>query len=182
MSGRFSIKHAVYGQVRVNFRVATAAPTPGLSETQNAIAHAPVNAINKAKDVAGKRVGGEQGRDAVGAITDGDAPATSASKSAAKPAAPPGSASSSIAPGISATNADVAAASEASPAFRSFVANAKISGVFQGNPPRVMINGRLARAGEVVENALAVSFEGIDPDKKQLIFKDKSGATVTRRY
>ena len=161
-----------------------AQPSPGLSETQDAIAHAPVNAINKAKDVVGKRVGGGQGRDAVGAITDADQPASPVDKPAvAAPAAPQTIAGSrAIAPGVSATNDNVSAAAEASPAFRSFVANAKISGVFQGAPPRVMINGHLARAGDLVDSALGITFDSIDPDKKLILFKDKAGAVVTRRY
>lgn len=160
-----------------------APPTPGLSETQNLIAHAPVNAINKAKDVIAKREGSGQGRDAVGAITDGDAPAPPADKPAPHAAAPQTVAtSSSIAPGVSATNSEVMAASEASPAFRSFVANAKVNGVFQGATPRVMLNGRLTRAGDTVDTSLGITFDSIDPEKKTILFKDKSGAIVTRRY
>jgi pyruvate/2-oxoglutarate dehydrogenase complex dihydrolipoamide acyltransferase (E2) component len=165
---------------------APAAAGPALSETQAAIAHAPVNAINKAKDVAAKRVGGDQGRDAVNAIMDGDAAAAPAGKAAPKAPAAPAPAqvatSTSIAPGISATNADVGAGAEASPAFRSFVANVKVSGVFQGSPPRIMLNGRLVRGGEVVDGGLNITFDSIDAEKKMLLFKDKSGATVTRRY
>ncbi len=154
--------------------------TPGLSETQNAIAHAPVNAINKARDVIAKREASGQGRDAINAIMDSDAPTAPG----AKPAAAPQNfqTSTSIAPGVSATNDNVTAAAEASPAFRSFVANAKINGVFQGSPPRVMLNGRLTRAGDLVEATLGVVFDSIDPDKKLILFKDKAGATVTRRY
>jgi hypothetical protein len=159
-------------------------PTPGLSETQNAIAHAPVNAINKAQSVIDARSNSGQSRETVGAITEGDQPAPPADKTAViTPTAPQTVATSStIAPGVSATNDNVSAAAEASPAFRSFVANAKISGVFQGAPPRVMINGRLARAGDTVDSALAITFDGIDPDKKLILFKDKFGAVVTRRY
>ncbi len=160
-----------------------AQPTPGLSETQNAIAHAPVNAVNKAKDVITKREGSGQGRAAVGAITDGDSPATD-KPAAAKPAAPQTVATSStIAPGVSATNDNISAAAEASPAFRSFVANAKITGVFPtANPPRVLINGRTVRGGDVVDSALAITFDSLDPEKKLILFKDKAGAVVTRRY
>lgn len=160
-----------------------AQPTPGLSETQNAIAHAPVNAINKARDVVAQREDGGQGRDAVGAITDGNAPAASAEK-AARPAAAPQTVAgtSSIAPGVSVTNSDVAAAAEATPAFRSFVANAKVGGVFQGTPPRLLINGRTVRGGDFVDAALGITFDSIDPEKKTIIFKDKAGAIVTRRY
>jgi hypothetical protein len=161
--------------------VKSAAPTgPALSETESAIAHAPVNAINKAKDVAAKRVGSGQGRDAIGEITDEDTPAA---KSAAKAPAPPVATSSTIAPGISATNGDITAAAEASPAFRLFVANAKINGVFPtATPPRIMLNGRLVRGGDMVESTLAITFDSVDAEKKLLIFKDKSGATVSHRY
>jgi hypothetical protein len=157
-------------------------PTPGLSETQNAIAHAPVNAINKANDVVAKRVGSGQGRDAVGAITDGE-PATSPADKPARPAVTQTvTTTTTIAPGVTATNDNVSAAAEASAAFRSFVANAKIGGVFQGNPPRLLINGRTVRGGDTVDNGLAVTFDSIDSEKKLILFKDKAGAVVTRRY
>lgn len=160
---------------------AQAQATPGLSETQNAIAHAPVNAINTAKDVVGKREGSGQGREAVGAITEGETPAAPVAKSAEAPQA--GATSSTIAPGVKATNDDVLAVAEASPAFRSFVANAKITGVFGANETaRTTLNGRLVRYGDVIDSSLGISFDGYDYDKRQLIFKDKSGATVVRRY
>jgi len=154
-------------------------PGPALSETQSAIAHAPVNAINKARDVAAKRVGSGQGRDAISEITDDD---PSTAKAAAKAPAAPVTTSSNIAPGVSATNDNITAMSEASPPFRSFVANAKITGVFQGTPPRIMLNGRLVRGGESVDSNLAISFDSVDTEKKLLVFKDKTGATVSRRY
>ena len=74
------------------------------------------------------------------------------------------------------------ATAEATPAFRSFVADAKISGVFQGTPPRAFINGRLVRLGEVVDSSLGIRFDSIDPKTKNIVFKDSSGATVARRY
>jgi hypothetical protein len=83
--------------------------------------------------------------------------------------------------GITATT-EVEVAAEASAAFRSFVANAKIGGVFQGNPPRALVNGRTTRAGETVDGGLGIMFDGIDAERKLIIFKDKSGATVARKY
>ncbi len=71
---------------------------------------------------------------------------------------------------------------EAVPAFRSFVANAKVTGVIVGTPGKIILNGRLARAGDMVEPALGVTFEGIDGDRKLLVFRDKSGAVVTKKY
>ena len=87
-----------------------------------------------------------------------------------------------LAPGVTITTESVEAETEATPAFRSFVADAKISGVFQGTPPRAFINGRLVRLGEVVDSSLGIRFDSIDPKTKNIVFKDASGATVGRRY
>ena len=54
--------------------------------------------------------------------------------------------------------------------------------MFQGDPPRVMLNNRLVRGGDSVDSSLGITFERLDPEKKLLIFRDKSGAVVTRRY
>ncbi len=91
-------------------------------------------------------------------------------------------ATTDLAPGVTITTESVEAETEASPAFRSFVADAKISGVFQGTPPRAFINGRLVRLGEVVDSLLGVRFDSIDPKTKNIVFKDSTGATVARRY
>ena len=89
-------------------------------------------------------------------------------------------AQSQLAPGITATTTDVIAGAEASAAFRSFVGGLKISGVFQGNPPRALINGRTYRTGELVDIPLGVAFDSADADKKIVTFKDRTGATTTR--
>lgn len=170
------------------------APNPGPqtpSDTLNALAKAPVNAINKAQGVVDARRTSDQTR--VDALTSGEDLPAKPAKPATTPTTPPPGApavadkpavrtSGSIAPGVSATIADVEAVPDATPAFRTFVANAKITGVIGGTPPKVLLNGRLMRAGESVETALGITFDGIDPDRKLLIFKDKSGAIVTRKY
>ena len=92
------------------------------------------------------------------------------------------SATSELAPGITVTTDSVEAVPDANAAFRTFVANAKISGVFQGSPPRAFINGRLIRAGETIDAALGIRFESVDQSTKNIIFKDTSGATVSRHY
>jgi hypothetical protein len=154
------------------------APTP--SDTLNNLAHAPVNAINKAQAAVAKRDAAGQSK--IDDITD---------DLANKPATPvPGSTADvpktstgvmTVAPGITATT-EVTAQSEASAAFKSFVGSAKISGVFQGTPARAFINGRLFRAGEVVDGGLGITFDSIDAEKKLIIFKDKAGSAVSRRY
>ncbi len=160
----------------------TAAPTP--SEALNQLAQAPANAINKAQEaIAARRASGQNRVD--GAVLGeelADKPAVVPEDPAAKDAAlRTTTAVTTVRPGLSAT-VEIDAAVEASAAFRSFVANAKVSGVFQGTPARAFINGRVTRSGETVDGALGITFEGIDADRRQLVFKDKSGATVSRRY
>lgn len=91
-------------------------------------------------------------------------------------------ATTDLAPGVTVTTESVQAEIEASQAFRTFVADAKISGVFQGTPPRAFINGRLIRVGETVDPSLGITFESVDPKAKSIVFKDSTGATVARRY
>jgi hypothetical protein len=100
---------------------------------------------------------------------------------AAAPAPVPGT-GTLIAPGVTATSNDVTAAPRASAAFKRFVADARITGVFQGTPPRALINGRTVRAGEVVDLALGVVFDSIDSEAKTITFKDRAGNPATRKY
>jgi len=62
------------------------------------------------------------------------------------------------------------------------VADAKVSGVYQGSPPRAFINGRLIRVGQLVEEGLGISFSGIDAENRMLLFKDRTGARVSKHY
>lgn len=72
--------------------------------------------------------------------------------------------------------------SAASADFRAFVANADIGGVFQGTPSRALINGRIIREGQVVDDTLGITFERIDSVNKVIYFKDTTGAEVSRNY
>jgi hypothetical protein len=70
-----------------------------------------------------------------------------------------------------------------SAAFRALVVNMKVNGVFQGNPGRALLNGRMLNTGDIIENRLGVILAEIDSTKKLLIFKDtRTGATMSRRY
>lgn len=162
------------------------APTP--SETLNKLAHAPKNAIDQAQEViAARRASGQTRIDAASIGEDlPDKPATPATAASQPVKAPAKSATASTttttnAPNVSATTM-MEAAPEATVPFRSFVANAKVSGVFQGSPSRAVINGKLTRAGDIVEPGLGITFTGIDSERRQLVFKDKTGATVSRRF
>lgn len=169
----------------------TAAPSP---------AAPPTNPVAKAKAVTETRA---QAVAETAAPVAAAAPAAPSSAATATPSAPivtppattvpaPATASASaseaatarttIAKGVTATTALEQAGADASVAFRTFVANAKISGVFQGTPARAVINGRLARSGETIDPALGVVFDRIDADRRHIVFRDRTGATVTRRY
>lgn len=66
--------------------------------------------------------------------------------------------------------------------FRTFVANMRVNGVFQGDPGRAFINGRMYHVGEVVDAPLGIRFTSLDPARKTLYFEDRTGAQMGRRY
>jgi hypothetical protein len=69
-----------------------------------------------------------------------------------------------------------------SPAFRAFVVNMRVSGVFQGDPARALINGQMASVGDTVDHKLGIVFSELNVAKKQMIFQDASGAIMPRKY
>lgn len=71
---------------------------------------------------------------------------------------------------------------ESSAAFVAFADAMRINGVFQGNPARASINGRIVRAGALLDASLGVTFDGIDPRSREIILKDTSGATIRKKY
>lgn len=87
-----------------------------------------------------------------------------------------------LTPGVMATTESIKAVPNASSAFRTFVASAKISGVYQGTPPRAFINGRLVHTGELLDDTLEIYFDSVDLAARSIVFKDSTGATVSRRY
>lgn len=96
---------------------------------------------------------------------------------------PAGAAAAPVAPGPTADTPAVLerADSGASPEFRARVAALRLSGVFEGEPARAMIDGRLVRAGEVIDERLGLRFDGLEPGRR-LRFRDASGAAVVRKY
>jgi len=89
------------------------------------------------------------------------------------------SASAAIAPGVSVMT-EIQASKEASAAFRHLGTDAKVTGLYEGPPPRALINGRLMRVGQMLDEGLAISFEGIDAQNRILNFVDHSGAKVSK--
>lgn len=69
-----------------------------------------------------------------------------------------------------------------SPAFQAYVEGLIINGVFQGDPPRILVGGRLLRQGDVLDPTLGVVFVTVDPVNGRVIFKDRTGAIMTKRY
>ncbi|MFI5356812.1 MAG: hypothetical protein ACHQ4G_05710 [Opitutales bacterium] len=118
------------------------------------------------------------------------APPANASKATAAKLVPPsagpvevtGKSRTSIAPGITATTNTMMTAAEASQPFRDFVAVAQINGVFQGNPARALINGRTFQEGDMVSPSLGIVFDHVEPGAKLIVFRDRTGATVERKY
>gem|GEM_PF-3714292 len=153
----------------------------------NALAHAPVNAINKAQGaVAARRDSGQTG---IEAATGGQevadkkgappAPGSAAVKAAAAANKTAVAGMATLAPGVTATTSDVDAVAEATPAFKAFVASVKIEGVVGS---KAILNKRLARVGDMIEPALGVVFDSVDPERRMVIFKDKNGAVVTKKF
>jgi hypothetical protein len=158
----------------------SAQPGPTPSDTLNAAAKAPVNAVNKAQQVVAARDASEQAK--ADSILDPAAQKVATEPAAAKaPATQKEITTTTLGGGVTATT-QLEVAAEATPAFRAFVANAKVSGVFQGNPPRAFINGKLTRAGETVDASLGITFDSIDAERKLMVFKDRTGASVARKY
>ncbi len=165
-----------------------AVASPGLtpSDKLNKLAHAPAAAIDRAQDaITARRTSGQTRNDVAltgEAIPEKTKPLPASAVKKSIPAVPPPAPTMTpVTPGLAAS-VQLEAGADASPEFRTFVANARVSGVFQGAPPRAMINGKLTRVGETTEAGLGVIFAGLDTEKKHLIFKDRSGAIIARRY
>jgi hypothetical protein len=66
--------------------------------------------------------------------------------------------------------------------FRDFVDQAKINTVIVGPPARAVINGKVVRAGEMVDATLGIVFDRVVSEQRAIFFKDKTGAILTRKY
>ena len=84
--------------------------------------------------------------------------------------------------GIAITSPAIADTVEAGESFITWALNVKISGIFPGNPARVMLNDRLTRAGDPAHVRLGITFVGLDTENRLMLFRDKAGASVARSY
>lgn len=63
-----------------------------------------------------------------------------------------------------------------------WVEEARVSGVTVGNPPRALINGRLARGGALVDPQHGIVFLGLDAERRVLVFRSSAGDVVRLEY
>jgi hypothetical protein len=70
----------------------------------------------------------------------------------------------------------------ASEAFRNYIISLRVSGVFQGENARALLNGKMYHLGDTLDPVRKIAFYKIDADAKQLIFRDDTGAVVSRHY
>jgi len=71
---------------------------------------------------------------------------------------------------------------KARPEFVKFLGALKVSGVLQGSPAKAMLNGRMFRAGAVLDSELGVTFVDVDAAGKFIVFRDRSGAELHLTY
>lgn len=63
-----------------------------------------------------------------------------------------------------------------------FIDQLKVSGIRMGPPPRLFIEGLTYKPGDVIDQRLGIVFVGVNVSTKELVFKDRTGAVVRRRY
>lgn len=83
---------------------------------------------------------------------------------------------------ITIAHASPAGSPRASAAFFYWVVKLNVGGATLGKPARVLLNNRLTYEGDEVNRTLGLVFVELDPARKLLVFRDQSGAIVTRSY
>ena len=174
--------------VKIPAPVVTKPTRPGDIEKTAAEMVAKVSsATSKAIDsgesaILAKRAQEQAKVDAAASGQDAPTAAPSQGSVAASDASQSVMADSSLTSDVKVNSQKIDAVPTASAAFRGFVADASIGGVFQGTPSRALINGTIVREGQVVSNALGIVFVKIDADQKVIYFKDATGAQVSKNY
>jgi hypothetical protein len=69
-----------------------------------------------------------------------------------------------------------------SPRFRAFVDQLKIGGFRVGPPARLFVGGIMYKEEDVIDQDLGVVFIGVDPKTEEVIFKDRAGVTLRRKF
>ncbi len=84
--------------------------------------------------------------------------------------------------GIVIAQASPAGTPRAGAAFFFWIVKLNVSGITQGKPARLLLNNRITYEGDEVNRPLGIVFAQLDAANKLLVFKDATGATVTRSY
>ena len=87
-----------------------------------------------------------------------------------------------LAGNITVAHASPAGAPRASATFFFWAVNLNVSGITQSKPARLLLNSRLAYEGDVVNRSLGITFAQLDSANQLLVFRDATGAVVTRSY
>lgn len=127
------------------------------------------------------RAGSSQQRETAGQTPVGQQAGTGPTSRVVAPA-PDSPEQMKLAGDIIIAHASPAGAPRASAAFFYWVVNLNVSGITQGKPARLLLNNRLAYEGDEVNRTLGVVFAQLDPANKLIVFRDQTGATVTRSY
>jgi hypothetical protein len=98
------------------------------------------------------------------------------------PPDPPAPAQVKLAGGIVIASASPADGPVVRTSFFFWIVKQNISGVFQSPPHRLMLNGQLVYEGDVINRTLGITFDHLDPANKVIVFRDNTGALVTRSY
>ncbi|MBI2497334.1 MAG: hypothetical protein HYV75_05230 [Opitutae bacterium] len=169
---------------------ATPAPAAGTSPARAAAANAEAeggdkDAVSKAAIIAMMEKLGRTQPGAVPPAEPGEAPAPETPPPTAAPVPPPeplAPAQVKLAGGIIISSVAAEGAPIVRASFFYWVVNQDIKGVFQSPPHRIMLHNRLVYAGDEINRTLGITFDHLDPADKLIVFRDRSGALVTRSY
>jgi len=100
----------------------------------------------------------------------------------APPPDPPAPPQVKLAGGIVIASASPADGPVVRSSFFYWIVNQNITGVFQSAPHRIMLNGQRVYEGDEINRTLGITFDHLDPARKVIVFRDKTGALVTRSY
>jgi hypothetical protein len=98
------------------------------------------------------------------------------------PPDPPAPAQVKLAGGLVVASASPADGPVVRTSFFYWIVKQNITGVFQSPPHRIMLNGQLVYEGTEINRAQGITFDHLDPAKKVIVFRDNTGALVTRSY
>jgi hypothetical protein len=98
------------------------------------------------------------------------------------PPPPPAPAQLKLPGDILITSASPAGTPAPTAPFFYWIVNLNINGVTQSTPPRLMLNNRLIYVGDEVNRTLGIVFAELDTANKLIVFRDQTGAIVTRSY